>query len=596
FTVTFKEENGDQIYEAVTVSANTLLTEVAVPKKAEYAFLGWYTTTGKFDIENTQVTSNLDLVAKWLYVGEVKEEDHPEAIDRLEKEEQDVIQITDKVWAAGVKKLKYTGKKVTQSIRVYDGTKLLTEKKDYTLTYKNNQNAYELGEDGKYSDKAPQVTIKMKGNYKGSKTINFQIEKQNISEAGFVSDDLYFDSKAGKTQKLNPVVTWNGKKLTKNDFTISKESVDLSKITEEPIKVTIEGKGNFEGTKTINVVVGTAKKDIALSKVKVAFKIDGKEVAKAKVAWNVWKEKGCAFDESVIVVTYNKKPLKINSDFKVRDYENNEKAGTATLILEGMGGSEENPEFKFHGQKRITFQINGTAMSSVKVNIPSANAGGYPYRGEAIKLLEETGVTVTSADGKTTLDSQDYSVTYTKNENKGTATATLTGNPAEGYTGTKKVTYKITAANIVKNDISFVSGSDLAPIMKGGAKPQVAVVVNGRTLKEGTDYTVAYAKNKKATTAKEATATIKGKGNYAGGAVLNFAVAAKSIDSEGVAIVAKDVVLKNDKWQQKSFKVYDADGKALKAGTDYTKEATYEKVVKAEDGSVTYEAIGSTLP
>ena len=55
-------------------------------------------------------------------------------------------------------------------------------------------------------------------------------------------------------------------------------------------------------------------------------------------------------------------------------------------------------------------------------------------------------------------------------------------------------------------------------------------------------------------------------------------------------VVAKDKVLKKGKWQQ-TFKVYDADGKALKAGKDYEKEAAYEKLVIEEDGSQSYVSL-----
>ena len=49
--------------------------------------------------------------------------------------------IPDGIWMAGLQAdgYTYTGKAVTPSFMVYDGRKLLTEKKDYTVSYKNNQ-------------------------------------------------------------------------------------------------------------------------------------------------------------------------------------------------------------------------------------------------------------------------------------------------------------------------------------------------------------------------------------------------------------------------------------------------------------------------
>ena len=62
------------------------------------------------------------------------------------------------------------------------------------------------------SAKAPQVTIKMKGNYSGSKTIYFKIEQADISGVGFVTGDLTVTYN-GKKQTPQPTLTWNGKKL-----------------------------------------------------------------------------------------------------------------------------------------------------------------------------------------------------------------------------------------------------------------------------------------------------------------------------------------------------------------------------------------------
>lgn len=60
----------------------------------------------------------------------------------------------------------YNGKVQKPSITVKDGSKKLVNKADYTVTYSNSSSKYV----GKYT-----VTIKMKGNYSGSKTIGYFI-------------------------------------------------------------------------------------------------------------------------------------------------------------------------------------------------------------------------------------------------------------------------------------------------------------------------------------------------------------------------------------------------------------------------------------
>ncbi len=66
-----------------------------------------------------------------------------------------------------------------------------------------------------------------------------------------------------------------------------------------------------------------------------------------------------------------------------------------------------------------------------------------------------------------------------------------------------------------------------AQVYSGKAKkPAVKVVLNGKTLKKGTDYTVSYKNNKAIGTA---TVTVKGKGNYTGTAKKTFKINPKAV-------------------------------------------------------------------
>lgn len=64
----------------------------------------------------------------------------------------------------------YTGSKITPQIKVTYAGKLLSQGIDYTVSYKNNVNIATA-----QAKKAPQLTIKMKGNYSGTKTVKFNI-------------------------------------------------------------------------------------------------------------------------------------------------------------------------------------------------------------------------------------------------------------------------------------------------------------------------------------------------------------------------------------------------------------------------------------
>ncbi len=75
--------------------------------------------------------------------------------------------VETKVWIGGLKSsYTYTGSAIKPSFHVYDGTRKLTEKRDYTVSYSDNKNAGPAT-----------ITVKFKGNYKASKpeTVNFTI-------------------------------------------------------------------------------------------------------------------------------------------------------------------------------------------------------------------------------------------------------------------------------------------------------------------------------------------------------------------------------------------------------------------------------------
>lgn len=106
----------------------------------------------------------------------------------------------------GVADRTYTGKAVTQAITVKLGNTSLKNKKDYTITYKNNK---KVG--------TATVTIKGKGKIKGSKTLTFKINKA--------------DNPLKVTGKTAPL---KAKNLNKKNQTIA-----VSKV----IKVTKKGQG-----------------------------------------------------------------------------------------------------------------------------------------------------------------------------------------------------------------------------------------------------------------------------------------------------------------------------------------------------------------
>ena len=644
YAVTFMDGEAIVAMKAAYEGGNVQLPDA--PEKEGYNFIGWSQTSGDGEESFTAQTSVIDHItvyAKW----EKKDNsegsgsegsDNNENVSDNDQSTSDNDQSTsdndqstsdnttestyEGIRIEGLEDKVYTGSPIAQKVKVYSGNQLLIENADYTVSYKNNRNAYEFSEDdlekfealyrenseekgyGKFeAKKAPQVVIKMKGNYTGTRSFFFQIEKKNIEEEeNFIIGNLTV-ADIGKKQSPIPVVTWveTGKNLkNKTDFEVldyaDKNGFTSPSEDSEGYELTIEGKGNFKGTRKIRLIIAKAGQEIPISKVTV----------KGVKSYDYTGEK---VSQNNLTVKYKNIPLEEGTDFEV-SYKNNVAAGTATLILTGKGTAKEGHTFV--GSKSINFKINGYAMNKVKVK----GLESYPYTGEEIQPLDlmyndgSKAVTLTIPATKNlserALHDGDYTVRYEKNVVTGTATMILTGNPQQGITGTKKLTFKITATPFTKGDdssfdYSFTNtvsgnGTEEEPYKvyhtKGGAMPGVQIIKDSKVLLvEGRDFTVTYKNNKKP---GEALAVIKGKGNYSGTIELPYTIERKPVSSEnsnGVWIVVNDKAESNKKngWKQ-SFKVWDLDGKALDSKDYMSKEVEYSVVSLPENYSGSLQA------
>ena len=545
--------------------------------------------------------------------------------------------IPDGIWMAGLQAdgYTYTGKAVTPSFRVYDGRKLLTEKKDYTVSYKNNINAASAA-DGK---KAPTITVKSTGNYQGTATGTFTIKPASLgeNEQRFQANDLYLAAPTGKKPKgikAVPVVTDNGKKLSENkDYTVNHVTLNEqnsenknanSYVNSGKYTIEIVGKGNYTGTRQITVTLAdVAKEQILMSKVTVAKVPD---VTYDKTLCEGEKTPGMT---PALTVTYGSGKNKVtlykegdvnaagetvsaeNADYTVT-WINNKQAGTATAVLNGTGKILEDGTVsgQYFGEKRITFKIKGTALSANMVswadgskNVSVVYSGEEQEPGVRVslqkKVKDENGKTVTQTVNLREYNDYynvgDYKVSYLKNVDAGTATVVITG--VGGYTGTVKKTFKITQADLTAEGTEAkIAAADNIPFVKNGAKPAVVVtakLANGNTvtLTEGKDYTVTYANNKAVSEGKNLTEkklpliTVKGKGNFKGSVKQTFTITNKSLaDAENpITVTVADVPANKSKGKFVSKPVVtDADGVKLKEKTDYT--LTYSLIT--EGGAV----------
>ncbi len=154
--------------------------------------------------------------------------------------------------------------------------------------------------------------------------------------------------------------------------------------------------------------------------------------------------------------------------------------------------------------KKVLETAEIPALSRISISKASVtlSTSTYAYDGKAKK----PGVTV-KLNGKTLKNGTDYTVSYSNNTKVGTAKVTITGKG--NYTGSVSKTFKI------KNNFkkATVSGISTKAFTGKNITQSITVKYNGKTLKNGTDYTFSYSNNKKV---GKATVKITGKGKYCG--------------------------------------------------------------------------------
>ena len=162
--------------------------------------------------------------------------------------------------------------------------------------------------------------------------------------------------------------------------------------------------------------------------------------------------------------------------------------------------------------KKVLETAEIPALSRISISKASVtlSTSTYAYDGKAKK----PGVTV-KLNGKTLKNGTDYTVSYSNNTKVGTAKVTITGKG--NYTGSVSKTYSI------KNNFkkATVSGISTKAFTGKNITQSITVKYNGKTLKNGTDYTVSYSNNKNIGTA---TVKIAGKGSYTGTITKTFKI------------------------------------------------------------------------
>lgn len=364
---------------------------------------------------------------------------------------------------------KYTGKPITFSpvLKFHDRT--LTEGKDYTLSFSNNQNSG-----------VGTFTITGLGLYSGTLTNNFGIWQINLSQAEIAfSQSSYLYTGTPLTPK--PTVTWNGITLTENvDYTLSWHN----NAQQGNAYVTVSGKGNFTGERN------------------KYFYIDLTPITEAEIGDIPDYEyaPGKEFKPEP-TVTLNGVTLKKDVDYTLSYFDNtmaSSRTNRPRVHITGIG--------IYRSGFSKYFTINPLKLSGETIELPDTNCGN----GSVTTFLRNH--LVITYNG-VQLTSDDYSITSLRCS-AGNEILGFSISYKQNYSGTRQMT------SVKRCDLSDIPEQ----IFSGNAvTPKPTVKYGSATLQEGTDYVLSWADNTKTGTGS---VTVTGINKYFASQTLTFKISA----------------------------------------------------------------------
>lgn len=397
----------------------------------------------------------------------------------------------------------YTGNPVTPAVTVIQGERTLVEGKEYTVEYANNVNVAKANSTG-----GPTVTVTGVGNYSGSVTRTFNINRRSIDAYAdefkvVIDQDLRYNGTAQTPLPENVKVyrkvdtpspsdeSESGLLVQGTDYRIVGYSNNIDAGNEAVI--TLEGMGSYAERHDFHFTILPAE-------------LSEEEMSQIEITGMSERTYNTKEQTQKLTVIMDGRELVPETDYEIV-YSNNVNAGTATATVSLKGN--------YSGTRNVQFKILPRNLNDAAITIQEI--ANMVYTGKpltpspkAIYKDDTQGINVTLAAGK------DYIVSYSNNTAVGANTAVVTLHGTGNYTGSKNRSFTILG------DMGEVT-VDPIPTQNYTGKaitPSPVVRHGGRTLEAGKDYTLTYANNVEA---GKASITITGTGTEFGGSkVVNF--------------------------------------------------------------------------
>lgn len=454
----------------------------------------------------------------------------------------------------------YTGTAIKPLPVVSLNGTLLKKDVDYILSWSNNTKAASIT-----SSSAPTVTIKGKGNYKGSLKVKFTISPEDLTDTSKVSA-VIGGAVYNKGKEVLPQVTLvnretNQKLIKDKDYVISASN---NKEKGEQAIATVVGKGNYKGILTENFNITDATIGSA------AVKVEPQEYGGGEV-------------RPTCTVTYKGSLLSEGKDYRIAGYTNNAKPGkTAAINIVGMGA--------YAGAKTVNFTINAKSLGNEEIT--AELEGVYPYTGTAIKPepTVKKGTELLEKD-------KDYTLSWGNNvkaaANNAEKAPYITIKGKGNYSGSRTLKFTIETRGLAEaaftvSDMQY-NGKYLTPSIKAVDN----VTGKNVTLKNKTDYVILECGNNlnyetpSMTEEQKPFVVIEGRGNYAGEQLrLPFRIYQYNIAKASVSAITAEMYTGTEIRPDAEKVKVSYGGAVLQYGSEYDLVYTEGSNISVGTGSV----------
>ena len=380
---------------------------------------------------------------------------------------------------------------------------------------KSNPGETFIKKDGQWEDIYEEGTFRIKaytGNY------DFEIPQENISLTSQMVQEIEDQEYSGTINEPDIVIGYMGERLIQNvDYIVNYVNNDhvADRDSENAPRVIITGTGKYTGVveQTFTIVPKVITEEMIEN---TSFMYNGNlqnDLVIANGMARLVKDKDYS-------ITYDKQPCNV---------------GTYQAQIVGKDN--------YSGTLNVPVTIVNTMLTEDMITVPEA----VEYTGKSIK--PQVTVSVGGAD----IPASGFTVSFKNNINVGTATVTVSGKG--NCQGKVQKSFQI-----VPKDISKGLEIAVAKVSYTGkaVTPKVTVKCNGRTLRKGTDFNIAYGNN--IVTGENAVITVDGKGNYRGSFEQNFVILPKELGAGNIKaelgyfadgcevniLVGKDVLSKSE--------------------------------------------------